>query len=127
MSVNPPAYASFRPQFDFVKDEDDQIGVDSIFLYEHIDEFAEYMSEKIGESLTVSYRNPSPVQANAGRVQALVDFAKRRVIRTVGANRFRSGENFADELSPALLADLKEFMRRDFQMYERVKNKEFRQ
>ena len=54
ISPNTPPFASVGSQYSFVNDGEGNVGVDTIFLYDKINAFAEYMSEKIGEKLNIS-------------------------------------------------------------------------
>lgn len=56
-----PIYSVSRPS-GFVKDLTGKVGIDSLFSYDNLDGFSDYMSEKTGETIELEARNVSKVQ-----------------------------------------------------------------
>lgn len=60
MSPEPPSCANVGTQYDFARNDAGEIGIDTIFCYENMEYFLNYMSSKIGVDLKLGYINISP-------------------------------------------------------------------
>ena len=120
MSPSPPPFAHVGCQFDLVKDETNNIGVDTLFQYEKIGEFCGYMSGKIGQHLEMQYRNVSPKASYRSHTYLVLDRIKHRVTKSF--NIGTTSIPLADvTLPPHLLSAIHEFIPADFALYDRVK------
>jgi hypothetical protein len=112
----PPPFADVRCQYDFVKDENGEVGVDKIFLYEDIPSFTNYMEEKVGTSLALKHKNVSPTG------KGFVSYYKQKLLA-----KLRSGKQ-APHKKPSNIQlddDLKDALRerlvKDFELYDSLK------
>ncbi len=120
MSEDPPAYARLGSQIDFVTDETGQIGVDTIFRYEMIDQFVLYMGGKIGERLVLRATNISPSgRHDSGYLKKAV--ALTRYVRNRIGWRHPIRSKYTAELPGDLRRSLCEYLAEEFELYERVK------
>lgn len=119
---NPPPFASVGRQFDFVRTEDNEIGVDRIFLYERMDDFVSFMSERIGQALRIGHKNVSPRTNRKFRLTALLDRAVKTATSQFNLKRFAAAPAPPPRLSDDLLGAVRDFMRADFALYEQVKS-----
>lgn len=120
MEPSPLPFADVGCQFDFVRREDGQVGVDRIFPYESIDDFVRFMSEKIGQNLCLGYTNVSPKSNRRSHVGALVNKAVRRTASRFNLKRLAPAPASPPELPDDLLAALKDYLRADIALYERA-------
>lgn len=59
-AAEPPPYATIGNQLDMLLDSGGQIGVDLIFPYEYLENFAAFLSERVGAAITLPTLNKSP-------------------------------------------------------------------
>lgn len=120
MQPVPPPYADVGSQFDFVRNDDNEVGVDRLFLYEDLDSFVGFMSAKIGQKLKIRYKNASPKTNRTLHIAALGD----RVVKTARGLLNLSPAAIsavpAAELSQELRTELEHFMARDHALYEQA-------
>lgn len=121
MLKDPPPYADVGCQFDFVKNDLNEIGVEKIFLYENMAEFIQYMSRKVGKSLKIGYKNSSPKKGNESNLVELTDYVARRIARAFNLKPTRNAKEVDYGITSDLANSLRKFMADDFALYERVK------
>ncbi len=121
MSPNPPSFANIGSQFSFVKDEKNKIGVDTIFLYENISDFADYMSHKVGKRLKIEYKNVSPTNDNKSDPALTVGRIKQKIANKLNLS-FSTDTTKDVEISKDLMSELQKFISADYELYERLKN-----
>ncbi len=92
ISVNPTPYTNLKSQYEFMMDKNGKIGIDKVFLYESMQIFEKYMTDKI-KGFKMEKRNVSKVKSEK-------------------------------LLSKTLEKELREYLSRDFQLYEYLKSKE---
>lgn len=126
ISGDPPPYARFRSQFDFVRTDTGAVGIDTIFLYEEIERFFQYMSEKLNRRLGSAYKNVSPQQGGEKNVAAWIDYVRRKVRGRFGWGGSVDEPKVEATLPHDLLAALKAFMPDDFKLYDDVKSRSAR-
>ncbi|MGK7913458.1 MAG: sulfotransferase family 2 domain-containing protein [Synechococcus sp.] len=122
MSPNPPIYADMGFQYDFVRNEAREIGVDKIFAFENIDDFVAYMSDKVGMTLELKTLNTSPKKRYESSTAAFVELVRnklRRELKIRPSTADAAANNYG--LSDALLSDLRSFMADDFRVHEMAK------
>ena len=121
MQPAPPPYADVGCQFDFVRTDDNEVGVDRVFLYEDMGGFVDFMSARIGRRLTIRYKNASPKKNRTLPIAALGD----RVVKTATGllNIAPSVVSTVPgaELPQALRTELEHFMARDHALYEQAR------
>lgn len=120
VSPDPPPYAQVGSQFDFVKDGADQVGVDTLFRYENIDDFVAYISAKVGQDLTLPSLNVSPSKTYSSPIMNRADRLRRKIIRQFGLKGAAPVAKARPEISTALLEQLRVTMARDFALYESI-------
>ncbi|HZD52498.1 MAG TPA: hypothetical protein VE175_05585 [Woeseiaceae bacterium] len=118
MQPEPPPYARIGKQFDFVRNDRNEIGVDRIFLFEHIDEFIRYMSAKVGHKLTIEYRNISPARNRQLGLFALADRAAARARRLLKVAPPANSPCPDPQLPESLLRSFRALMHEDYALYE---------
>lgn len=124
VSEKPPAFANVNSQFDFVKNAASEVGVKTVFAYDHIDVFVQHMRKKIGVNLTLGVTNTSPKTATSSGVTEHIASITRRILAKTGISRvtaakpssFRSSET-TKYLPKSLQATLKSFIPRDFELH----------
>lgn len=118
MSSNPPAFAKdISSQFNFVKNSMDEVGVDTIFLYEDLDSLVDYMSRRVDRNLKLKSINVSPKKAT---LKKLYKFNFSWTGQKGDALKSRSGTKYG--ISEDLLSSLHKFIPKDFELYETLKN-----
>lgn len=123
ISDSPPLYASVGNQFDFVKNANDQVGVDIVFAYEKIHHFVEYMEGKVGHKLILGSLNISPKKVYKSKVLSRIDSIKRKINARITMLPPRINSYFPYESLPVYLVEaLKEFISQDFKLYEMARN-----
>ena len=120
ISPCPPSFANVGCQFDFVKDDANNVGVDTLFQYEKIDEFCDYMSSKVGEHLKMQYRNVSPKKSYRSGTNLVLDRLKHKISKTLHLS-VASVPPVDAAVPPHLRSALYEFIPADFDLYETVK------
>lgn len=121
VSANRPAYARLGCQFDFVRTESGDVGVDRIFLYENLDSLTKYLSDKVGKRLVLPRMNVSPRSPIRTRLGAFVFAGSRAVtekLRLPGLGRNASTVDV--HLPSDLYSRLRSFIPQDFELYERL-------
>ncbi len=122
MSSPPPRFAAnIDSQFDFVKDGADEVGVQTIFRYERVEDLVAYMSRKVDASLTLPRRNVSPAKNHRSNLPERIGFAKRKIRTRLRRHRdipITAVPTLPDEL----MSSIRDFMRRDFELYESVRS-----
>ncbi|MEM9567308.1 MAG: hypothetical protein AAF974_03290 [Cyanobacteria bacterium P01_E01_bin.34] len=120
MSPHPPKYASgIVGQFNFVRNEAGDIGVDTIFAFDKIDDYVAYMSSKIGAAIELKTLNTSPQKRYKSSGAALIELVRNKLRREL--NIRPSTANIAQQnygLSDGLLSDIRAFMADDLRVYE---------
>lgn len=120
MSPNPPSFANVGSQFSFVKDEKNKVGVDTIFMYENISDFVEYMSNKVGKRLKIEYKNMSPLNDYKPDPALIVGRIKQKIAKKLNLSiSIRATKDI--EISEYLMSELQVFMSADYELYERLK------
>ncbi|MCF8069449.1 MAG: hypothetical protein K9L30_12770 [Desulfobacterales bacterium] len=118
---NSPPYADFNSQFDFIKNDKNKVGVDTIFLYENIGEFIDYMSDKVAKKLTIASKNISPRKKYDSKIASFSDYAIRKIVSKLNikhsTNRSKVEYGVPDELLKALHNNIPN----DFEFYEKLK------
>lgn len=122
MSPNPPSYANVGSQFRFVKDNTNNIGVDKIFLYENIDDFVDYMSQKVGKKLILGNKNMSPNKLYTSDIASWANQIYNKISNRMNIIPLSSESNVKYELSEDLTNSIRRFIPEDFELYEMVKN-----
>jgi len=122
MSSNPPSFADVGSQFSFVKNEINEIGVDTIFLYENIGELVNYLGQKVGAELKIRTINVSPQKAYNSDLMLWVGYIKRKIYHKLRLELTPAGPKENYEVSDDLLRELRKFIADDFELYETVKN-----
>ena len=120
MQPVPPPYADVGSQFDFVRNSDNEVGVDRVFLYEDLDSFVSFMSAKIGQRLKIRYKNASPRKNRTLHTAALVDRVVKTAKSLLNLSPAAVSAVPAAELSRELRTDLEHFMARDHALYEQA-------
>lgn len=62
LQPEPPEFAKFPRQYQFVRDADGNVGVDRVFPFDDLDRFVDYMSSLVGTELKLPHQNESPRQ-----------------------------------------------------------------
>lgn len=112
-----PPFADIQPQFNFLKDENNAVGVDTIFAYEDIDAFVDYMGGKVNKKLKITTENTSPRKIYSSNLVELVGAVKRKVSARVGIGR-RAAPPVDYQLPDDLLQRLRARIPQDFQIHE---------
>lgn len=118
MSEDPPTFARVGTQFDFVKNDLNEIGVTTIFPYENISDFVRYMSTKLSKKLTINYRNVSPKKGGETKILALIHYANRKMSRALHLAQPIGSHNVEFNVADDLVNSLRKFIPRDFALYE---------
>jgi hypothetical protein len=123
VSEEPPAFAAgIGSQFDFVKDDMDAIGVDTIFRYENVEDVVAYMSRRIGKTLTLPRRNVSPNDNHRSDAHERARYLKRKLAIRLRLRGYRGAPpRPVPEIPRELTGHLERFLERDFALYESVK------
>ncbi|MEO0355149.1 MAG: hypothetical protein AAF268_10010 [Cyanobacteria bacterium P01_A01_bin.3] len=123
MSPHPPKYASdMGGQYNFVRNEAGDIGVDTIFAFDKLDDYVAYMSAKVGAAIELKTLNTSPQKRYQSSGAALVELVRNKLRREL--NIRPSTANVAKQnygLSEGLLSDVRAFMADDLRVYELAK------
>lgn len=122
MRPDPPPYARLGRQFDFVRNDRNEIGVDRLFPFERMDEFVRYMSGKIGRMLNIGYRNVSPATNRKLRLSALADRVVRRARRLLNLAPANDLPPPEAQLPDDLMTAFRDFMKEDYALYERARH-----
>lgn len=119
MSPNPPSYANVSSQFGFVRDQNHQVGIDTIFRYENIEDFVEYMSQRIGKKLRITNLNTSPKKVYKSDIASWASQIKRGLDNKLNlSSSFPVTPKVTYDVSEDLLCSLRQFMSNDFELYE---------
>lgn len=121
MSPNPPAYAKVGSQYDFIKDDAGNNGIDRIFLLDNMEDFVEYMSRKVGKDLSVSTLNTSPGKSYDSGIIEWADNLRRKVGRKLNAGKIMNIPKPGPALSDELKKSIYLFMAKDYELYESQK------
>ena len=122
VSTDRPAYANLGSQFNFVRTESGEVGVDKIFPYEDLDNLIEYMGAKVGRKLVLPTKNVSPRGQVRTRLGAFLYAGSRAVAERLRLNVPVGSRSSVDvRLSPDLYANLRSYIPRDFELYERLR------
>ncbi len=116
ISSDPPPFANVGSQFDHVRDEHGEIGVETIFAYERLDEFLHYMENKVGKKLSLPHKNRSP----AHHYQQIIHFFTRNISNKKTLRNLDLPRPDTDHIPEKLLSQLYEFIPQDFKMYQNV-------
>tara|TARA_Y100000296_G_scaffold80962_1_gene107209 strand:+ start:1210 stop:1779 length:570 start_codon:yes stop_codon:yes gene_type:complete len=54
------SFANLNTQWDFVKDKNNELGINHLFKYDELDTFKNFVEKRIGKSLTIPSLNVSP-------------------------------------------------------------------
>ena len=122
MSQDPPPFADVGCQFNFVKNELDQIGIEKLCPYENIEDFIQYMSRKVESPLKIGFKNVSPRNRNESNLRELVSYATRKIARTLNLNLSTVKEEVDYQLSDELVNSLRTYMADDFALYQYAKD-----
>ncbi|HEX7062948.1 MAG TPA: hypothetical protein VF200_13315 [Woeseiaceae bacterium] len=120
MQPEPPGYARIGSQFDFVRTADGEVGIDRIFLHEHLDEAVDYLGAKVGRSLHLGYQNISPKKNRKSRGAALVDRAVKTLTARLELRAVAERPAPPPGLPEKLLTRVREFWYADFALYEQA-------
>lgn len=123
ISATPPPCANVGRQYQFLRDDNGGIGVDTIFRYENLGEFVAYMSERVGETLTLGRKNVSPRGAYKSKFAEMIGFTKRRVSRKLGIDLNMSPPRSDLGVPEDLIKSLRDFIPEDFELYEKLLEK----
>ena len=120
VSPNPPSYANTGDtQFDFVRNERGEVGVDKIVPYEHIDRLVQYMSDKVGARLSLPTKNVSPQTVySSGVLQKASDLIQKTLIRFKVDARKKDTSPDKLDIPTELRAALRQKLENDFNTYE---------
>lgn len=121
MLPEPPAYADLDSQYAFVKNDQNEVGVDKIFPYENMEDFIEYMSQKVGKKLKMDYKNVSP-KKNESNLMAITNTAKRKISSRLNLKQSANVSKDEYEISSDLLNELRQYIPKDFELYEHLKS-----
>lgn len=122
MSPNPPSFADVGSQFSFVKDYNNKVSVTTMFLYENIGNFVEYMSHKIGKKLTIENRNVSPKIIYKSNFSKWAIHIKQKIRNELNLRPLIIVSKGGYEISGDLFCSLRKFIPNDFELYETLKN-----
>jgi hypothetical protein len=121
-SATPPPYADVGSQFDFVRTERGDVGIDVLFRYDDLGRLVDYFSEKVGRRLRLKALNVSPRAARSIDFLERADAVRRRVVGRFGRGGVSAEPNLPDVPS-ALTERLRETIPKDFEIYERLARK----
>ncbi len=122
MSKEPPPYADVGSQFNFVKNDSNEIGIQKLFPYENLDDFVEYMSQKVGSSLQIGFKNVSPKSRYKSNLRELASYTIRKIFRTLEFSQSTRKDDVSQQLPGDLVASLRNFMADDFALHQYAKN-----
>lgn len=120
MQPEPPRYARIGSQFDFARTPDGEVGIDRIFLHEHLDEAVDYLAAKVGRSLHLGYQNISPKKNRKSRGATLFDRAVKTLTARLELKAVAERPAAPPELPEKLLRRVREFYYADFALYEQA-------
>ena len=122
VSTDRPAFANLGSQFNFVRTDEGEIGVDKIFPYENLDGLVEYLGGKVGRKLALPRKNVSPQRQVRTRLGAFLYAGSRAVVERVGLPVSGGNRSSVEvRLPPDLYASLRSYIPRDFELYERLR------
>jgi hypothetical protein len=117
-----PAYANLGTQFDFVRTDSGEVGLDKIFLYEKLDELVAYLSSKTGQRFVLPRKNVSPRGKIRTRLGALIYAGSRSVSERLRLRvPAKSTPSVHAQLPPELYERLRAYIPRDFELHERLR------
>lgn len=116
-----PPFTQVHSQFHYLKDEKGGIGVDTVFLYEDLADLVTYMSHKIGRQLRLSRINVSPKRRHESDLREYLRHKFPKLVRKLTAGPPGVNPPVDHGLGCELLGALREFLRRDFELYEMLK------
>ncbi|MES2657367.1 MAG: sulfotransferase family 2 domain-containing protein [Verrucomicrobiota bacterium] len=108
--VRPP-FAKISNQADFMTLGKGQLGVDHVFRLDRMDQVQEFLSKKIGKPIVIPHRNISPESVAVGAKPVSKSGSKQPT------SEAPSPAPEPMQLSPALLARLKDFLADDYKIY----------
>lgn len=124
MSRERPSFANVGSQFSFVKNANNEIGVEKVFLYENLERFTQYMSRKLGRALKVGRMNVSPRRRHESDLMELADYTLRKIVDRFGSTRSFDTQSVEYGLTERQEACLRTFLNDDFDLYEEIKGAE---
>ena len=116
-SSNPRPFAKVESQYEFVQDANSQIGVDSIFAYEHLDDFVHYLSQKTGKKLSLSHLNTSPNKLFNSNILQYISHGFQVVKNRTPFKSIVSVPN-TPPLSASLLEQLQVHSKNEFELHQ---------
>lgn len=123
MSPNPPSFANVGSQFSFVQDHMNKVSVDTIFLYESIGDFVEYMSNKVGRKLKIENKNVSPKKIfKSDFAQWISHIYHKKIGNKLNLMPLSIVPKVECEISEDLFCSLRKFISKDFELYGMVKD-----
>ena len=120
MLPDPPPFADVGSQFDFVKDHKGEVGVETIFQYENIGHFVEYMSHRIGVELTIKTMNVSPKANYRSNLRLWTNTISQKIKKKTNLLPVSSRPMVISALSEDLMRALRDFLSRDFELYASI-------
>ncbi len=124
ISPTPPPFADVRSQFEFVRDERGRCGIDKLFLYETIEDFVQYMTEKVDAQLSLEAKNVSPRKKQRITLASWASRIIKQRTRTSSPVVPPAIDPQEYSLPSDLLASLKKHSK-DFQLYELAKSQRY--
>ncbi len=123
ISPNPRPFATVKSQYGFVQDSDDVIGVDSIFAYEHLEDFIDYMSQKVGRKLSLNHLNSSPQKLFHSNILQLISHGFQVVKNKTPFKSILPPPNIPS-LPPSLLEQLHIHSKNEFELHQKALNRQ---
>jgi len=125
VSKNKPAFADVGCQYDMLRNEAGENGVEKVFCYNQVNVFVDYMSAKVGKKLILGSENVSPKSIHQNNSIELISSIMRKVMNRLKVEHRVVEKDMSKEIPRPLMTALRENIRQDFEVYERAKNNRF--
>lgn len=104
-----------------MKNEAEEPGVDKIFALENLDGFLKYISQKVGDNVSVRWLNSSPTKVHNSVAIEFVDNVRRKLFSKLTIDPAPVMLEADHGLSPRQIRSMRDYLAHDFKLYERVK------
>ena len=116
-----PPFADVESQFSFIRNDDGEVGVEKIFVYDNIDGFVSYMSDKVGKKLKIGNQNVSPKKIYSSNFVEYIGSLKRKASHRLNLGRPVTAPKADYEIPDRLVKALRTRIAEDFDLYETLR------
>lgn len=117
-----PDFADVGCQYDMLRNEVGENGVDRIFCYDQILTFVDYMSQKVGKTLVLGSENVSPKSIHQNDAIELISSIARKLMNKLNVEHRVVEKDMSKEIPAALMSALQENIPQDFDAYQKAKS-----